>query len=82
MGNTAGGGAAWVGGGSSNSASVSDSSVLGGKSLTEGSEYGVSAGLSEAEQSKLFSIVPYLGYEAGWWVTEVGEIKLRNLAGW
>jgi hypothetical protein len=39
-------------------------SILGGKDLSEGGTYGVSAGLSEAEQNKLFSIVPYLGYKA------------------
>jgi hypothetical protein len=52
-----------IGGGTGNQAEAENSTVLGGKGITENGVYGVSAGLSETEQSKLFAIVPYLGYE-------------------
>jgi hypothetical protein len=50
-------------GGTGNIASGQDSTILGGKSIAENGVYGVSAGLTEAEQNKLFAIVPHLGYE-------------------
>jgi hypothetical protein len=50
-------------GGAGNQAEAENSTILGGKSIAENGVYGVSAGLSEAEQNKLFAIVPHLGYE-------------------
>jgi hypothetical protein len=51
-----------VTGGTGNQAAAENSTILGGKGIAENGVYGVSAGLAETEQDKLFSIVPHLGY--------------------